>query len=104
MKLLAQYMERAESLEAMAADEPESLFKARVNQAAEYRRLAAKRARDYGWPHPGPPGAANSSAAESCTFAFATQFVWFGDSGPVAGLRQRDAHRHAAPPTAPSPA
>jgi hypothetical protein len=59
MKLLTEYLERAISLERLAAGEEDSTFKAQLlNQAAAYRKLAAKRASDYWLPSPSPPEAA----------------------------------------------
>jgi hypothetical protein len=59
MKLLTEYLERAISLERLAADEEDSTFKTQLlKQAAAYRKLAAKRASDYGLPSPSPPEAA----------------------------------------------
>jgi hypothetical protein len=56
MKLLTEYLERALGLERLAEDEPNSKFKTDLlNQAAAYRKLAAKRANDYGLPPPSPP-------------------------------------------------
>jgi hypothetical protein len=56
MKLLTEYLERAVSLERLAAAEQDSKFKnGLISQAAEYRKLAAKRAKDYGLPPPSPP-------------------------------------------------
>jgi hypothetical protein len=56
MKLLTEYLERAIQLEAMAANEPDSAFKEQLlSQARAYRKLAAKRAADYGLPPPSPP-------------------------------------------------
>jgi hypothetical protein len=56
MKLLAEYLERAVGLERLAADEPDSTFKNQLlTQAAAYRKLAAKRAAEYGLPPPGSP-------------------------------------------------
>jgi hypothetical protein len=56
MKLLTEYLERAVSLERLAADEQDSKFKDELlSQAAAYRKLAAKRAKDYGFPPPSPP-------------------------------------------------
>ncbi len=55
MKLLTEYLERAIQLEAMAANEPDSPFKEQLlSQAQAYRKLAAKRASDYGLPPPSP--------------------------------------------------
>ena len=60
MKLLTEYLDRAVSLERLAAGERESTFKAQLlNQAAAYRKLAAKRAEDYGLPAPSPPEVPN---------------------------------------------
>ena len=57
MKLLAEYLERAVSLERMAADGPDSTFKTQLlDQAASYRKLAAKRAKEYGLPPRSTPG------------------------------------------------
>jgi hypothetical protein len=51
MKLLTEYLDRAVNLERLAANEPDSRFKAELlNQAAAYRKLAARRARQYGLP------------------------------------------------------
>jgi hypothetical protein len=56
MKLLAEYLDRALSLERLAADEQNEEFKTQLlNQAAAYRQLAAKRAKAYGLPPPSPP-------------------------------------------------
>jgi hypothetical protein len=56
MKLLTEYLDRAVSLERLAADEQDSKFKNDLlRQAAEYRSIAAKRASDYGLPPPSPP-------------------------------------------------
>ncbi|RZM94012.1 hypothetical protein CWO91_39755 [Bradyrhizobium genosp. SA-3] len=56
MKLLTEYLERAVQLEKLAASEPDSAFKSQLlQQAGSYRKLAAKRAKDYGLPPPSPP-------------------------------------------------
>jgi hypothetical protein len=56
MKQLTEYLERAVSLEHLAAGEPDSTFKDQLlNQAAAYRKLAARRAEQYGFPAPSPP-------------------------------------------------
>lgn len=56
MKLLTEYLERAVNLERLAADERDPLFKAQLlDQAAAYRKLAAKRAEELGLPPPSPP-------------------------------------------------
>ena len=56
MKLLTEYLERAISLERLAANESDSDFKNNLlKEAAAYRKLATKRARDYGLPAPSPP-------------------------------------------------
>lgn len=55
MKLLTEYLERALQLEALAASEPVSAFKDQLlKQAQAYRKLAAKRAEQYGLPPPSP--------------------------------------------------
>jgi hypothetical protein len=60
MKLLNEYLERAVSLERLAGDEQDSEFKGQLlNQAAAYRKLAAKRAKEYGLPPPSPPEISN---------------------------------------------
>jgi hypothetical protein len=60
MKLLTEYLERAVNLERLAAGEQDSQFKAELlNQAAAYRKLAAKRAEQYGFPPPSPPDISN---------------------------------------------
>jgi hypothetical protein len=56
LKLLTEYLDRAISLERLAAGEQDSTFKAQLlDQAAAYRKLAAKRAKDYGLPAPSAP-------------------------------------------------
>lgn len=56
MKLLTEYLERAVSLERLAAGEQDSTFKDQLlNQAAAYRKLAARRAEQYGLPAPSLP-------------------------------------------------
>jgi hypothetical protein len=56
MKMLNEYLERALSLERLAAGEQDSTFKEQLlNQAQAYRKLAAKRAEQYGLPAPSPP-------------------------------------------------
>lgn len=63
MKLLTEYLERAVSLECLADEEPDSTFKTQLlDQAAAYRKLASRRAKQYGLPAPSPPaGSANCS-------------------------------------------
>jgi hypothetical protein len=56
MKFLTEYPERAVSLERLAADESDPTFKEQLlGQAAAYRKLAAKRAEEYGLPPPSLP-------------------------------------------------
>ena len=56
MKLVTEYIERALQLEALAEGETDSKFKADLlKQAESYRRLAAKRAAQYGLPPPSIP-------------------------------------------------
>ncbi|WOH74026.1 hypothetical protein RX330_02565 [Bradyrhizobium sp. NDS-1] len=56
MKLLTEYIERALQLEALADGETDPKFKADLlEQAASYRKLAAKRAKQYGLPPPSIP-------------------------------------------------
>jgi hypothetical protein len=56
MKLLTEYLDCAVSLERLAAGEQDSKFKAQlINQAAAYRKLAVRRAEQYGLPLPSPP-------------------------------------------------
>jgi hypothetical protein len=56
MKLLTEYLERAVTLERLAASEQDSAFKTQlINQAAAYRKLAARRAEQYGLPPPSAP-------------------------------------------------
>jgi hypothetical protein len=56
MKLLTEYLERAINLERLAASEADSKFKTELlNQANAYRKLAARRAKQYGLPPPRPP-------------------------------------------------
>jgi len=60
MKLLTEYLDRAVTLERLAAGEQDSTFKDQLlNQAAAYRKLAAKRADQYGLPPPSPPEISN---------------------------------------------
>jgi hypothetical protein len=60
MKLLAEYLESAVNLERLAASEQDSKFKTELlNQAAAYRKLAARRAEQYGLPPPSPPKNSN---------------------------------------------
>ena len=56
MKLLTEYLDRALSLERLAAGERDSAFKAQLlNQAAAYRKLAASERKIMGCPLPGRP-------------------------------------------------
>ena len=56
MKLLTEYLERAVNLERLAEGEQDQRFRAELlGQAAAYRRLAAKRAQEYGLPPPSAP-------------------------------------------------
>ena len=56
MKLLTEYLERAVDLERLAEGEQDQRFRAELLvQAAAYRRLAAKRAKEYGLPAPSAP-------------------------------------------------
>jgi hypothetical protein len=56
MKLLTQYLERAVNLERLAAGEQDSNFRTQLlNQATVYRKLAAKRAEEFGLPAPSAP-------------------------------------------------
>nr|WP_249804048.1 MULTISPECIES: hypothetical protein [unclassified Bradyrhizobium] len=53
--MLNEYLERAVQLEALAAAKPDSNFKNQlIAQAQSYRKLAAKRAAEYGLPSPKP--------------------------------------------------
>jgi hypothetical protein len=50
MKMLAEYLENAIKFEKMAADEPDAKLKEHFEkQAAAYRKLAEKRAKEYGF-------------------------------------------------------
>lgn len=56
MKLLTEYIERALQLEELAAGEADSEFKTQLlRQADAYRKLATKRADQYGLPPLSPP-------------------------------------------------
>jgi hypothetical protein len=56
VKLLTEYIERALQLEALADGETDLRFKAELlKQAPSYRKLAAKRAEQYGLPLPSAP-------------------------------------------------
>jgi len=58
MQLIAEYLERAAHFERMAADEDDPNLKAQLaKQAADYRKLAEKRAKQLGLPSPPAPGA-----------------------------------------------
>ena len=55
MKILIGYLERALALEHLAEGELDAKLKNELlNQAAAYRKLAAKRANDHGLPPPSP--------------------------------------------------
>ena len=56
MKLLTEYLDRAVALERLAAGEQTSIFRTQLlEQAAAYRKLAAKQAKDFGLPPPSAP-------------------------------------------------
>ena len=56
MKLVTEYLERSIELERLAAGEQDSVFKTQLlKQAAAYRKLATKRAEQYGLPVPSRP-------------------------------------------------
>ena len=56
MKLLTEYLDRAVALERLAVDETDTTFKGQLlAQAAAYRKLATRRADEYGLPPPSPP-------------------------------------------------
>jgi len=56
MKQLTEYLDRALSLERLAASEQDSKFRTELlDQAAAYRKLAARRAEQSGLPAPSPP-------------------------------------------------
>jgi hypothetical protein len=56
MKTLLEYLERAVEFENLAASEQNDELKTQLlKQAAEYRKLAAKRAEQCGLPLPSPP-------------------------------------------------
>jgi hypothetical protein len=58
MKMVTEYLERALEFESLAASEKDGSFKSELlKQAASYRRLAAKRAEQYGLPMPSQPEA-----------------------------------------------
>ena len=58
MKMLTEYLDRALEFERLAASEQDETFKAQLlKQAASYRRLAAKRAEQYGLPMSSAPEA-----------------------------------------------
>jgi hypothetical protein len=64
MKLLVEYLERAVQLERSAASERDTVFREQLlTQAQAYRKLAAKRAKDYGLPAPSPTETARLSSA-----------------------------------------
>ena len=56
MKMITEFLERAIEFEQHAATEQNEEFRAALlEQAAAYRKLAAKRAELYGLPTPSPP-------------------------------------------------
>ena len=56
MKLFTEYLERAVQLENLARDEADTAFKEQLlGQATAYRKIAAKRAEQYGISPPSPP-------------------------------------------------
>jgi hypothetical protein len=56
MKMLTEYLERALEFEALAENEANEAFKAELlKQASAYRKLAGKRAEQYGLPSPSSP-------------------------------------------------
>jgi hypothetical protein len=56
MKMVAEYLEHALNFERMAAEEKNPKVKAVFEkQAADYRRLATKRAKELGLPEPSKP-------------------------------------------------
>jgi hypothetical protein len=56
MKMVTEYLERALEFEQLAASEQDETFKAELlKQAASYRRLAVKRAKEAGLPMPSSP-------------------------------------------------
>jgi len=56
MKQLTEYLDRAISLERLAASEQDSKFRTELlDQAAAYRKLAARRAAQFGLPAQSPP-------------------------------------------------
>jgi hypothetical protein len=56
MKLITEYLERAVNPERLAVGEQDAKFKnALLEQARVYRKLAAKRADQFGLPPPSPP-------------------------------------------------
>jgi hypothetical protein len=56
MKMLTEYLERALEFEALAENEANEAFRAELlKQAAAYRKLAGKRAEQYGLPRPSSP-------------------------------------------------
>jgi hypothetical protein len=66
MKLMSEYLERAINLERLAAGEADSGFKRQLlEQAAAYRNLAAKRAKELGLPAPSLPEPPKGDAASS---------------------------------------
>jgi hypothetical protein len=66
MKLLTEYLERALQLESLADGEADSTFRTELlKQAAAYRKLASKRAEQYGLPNPSPPPAGKPNDAST---------------------------------------
>jgi hypothetical protein len=56
MKLLTEYLQRAVQLEGLAGDESDPKFRGELlKQARAYRKMAAERARQYGFALPDPP-------------------------------------------------
>lgn len=66
MKLLTEYLERAVQLERLVASECDSAFRSQLlEQAAAYRKLAAKRAREYGLPAPSPADSVHDQSSQA---------------------------------------
>ena len=62
MKLLTEYLERALQLESLAEGEADSTFRMELlKQAHAYRKLASRRAQQYGLPQPSAPPSAKTN-------------------------------------------
>lgn len=68
VRLLLEYLERAVQLEGLAAGEKDPGFRQQLlDQATAYRKIAAKRAEEYGLPLPSRPDLPRTPGDETGT-------------------------------------